>query len=275
MTKKATGASYPAVTDKIVLGSKIPLPSLEEQRRIAAVLDKADAIRRKRREAIELTEELLRSTFLVMFGDPVTNPKGWGLRPLSDVVLEVKSGWSAKGEDRRYSAGERGVLKVSAVTSGWYEPDEHKAVPDNAISRSLVVPKKGDLLFSRANTRHLVAAACIVETEDPGVFLPDKLWRITTDGSHLRSEVLLYVLKHERFRNQLRGKATGTSGSMLNISKKKLLEEDIPVPPMATQDRFADVFWSSLETRRKLQLVARDADRLFHSLVQRAFRGDL
>ncbi|MEO0985019.1 MAG: restriction endonuclease subunit S [Cyanobacteria bacterium J06639_14] len=64
----------------------IPFPPLEEQRRIAAILDKADAVRRKRQEAIRLTEELLRSRFLEMFGDPVTNPKGWTILPLGEIA---------------------------------------------------------------------------------------------------------------------------------------------------------------------------------------------
>jgi type I restriction enzyme S subunit len=69
MVKKATGASYPAVSDRIVLDSWMPMPGLDEQLRIADILDKADAIRRKRKEAIALTEELLRSAFLEMFGN--------------------------------------------------------------------------------------------------------------------------------------------------------------------------------------------------------------
>ncbi|MBT7444973.1 MAG: restriction endonuclease subunit S, partial [Methylococcales bacterium] len=74
MISKATGANYPAVSDRIICGSKIPLPPLPEQKRIAAILDKADAIRRKRQQAIELADQFLRSVFLDMFGDPVTNP---------------------------------------------------------------------------------------------------------------------------------------------------------------------------------------------------------
>ena len=67
---------------------KIPLPPIEEQRRIAAILDKADAIRRKRKETIRLTESLLRSAFLDMFGDPVTNPKGWDWLKVADIISE-------------------------------------------------------------------------------------------------------------------------------------------------------------------------------------------
>ena len=71
------GVTQQNISKSIVEKLEIPLPPLEEQRRIAAILDKADGVRRKRKEAIRLTEELLKSTFLEMFGDPVTNPKGW------------------------------------------------------------------------------------------------------------------------------------------------------------------------------------------------------
>jgi len=87
-----------------------PLPPLEEQRRIAAILDKADGVRRKRKEAIRLTEELLKSTFLEMFGDPVTNPKGWEVRELGDCVKDIESGWSPKCDTRQAEPEEWGEL---------------------------------------------------------------------------------------------------------------------------------------------------------------------
>jgi type I restriction enzyme S subunit len=77
LVRRATGAAYPAVSLADVESLQIPLPPLDEQRRIADILDAADALRRKRREALRLLDELQRATFLEMFGDPVTNPKGW------------------------------------------------------------------------------------------------------------------------------------------------------------------------------------------------------
>ena len=79
MVDVATGANYPAVSNAKE-GSKIPLPPLAEQKRIAGILDAADALRAKRREALAQLDTLLQSTFLDMFGDPVTNPMGWGRR---------------------------------------------------------------------------------------------------------------------------------------------------------------------------------------------------
>jgi type I restriction enzyme, S subunit len=143
---------------------KIPLPPLEEQKRIAAILNKADRIRRKRQEAIRLTEELGQSIFLDMFGDPVTNPKGWEIKKLKSVIRSIDAGWRANGEEQKCEEDEWGVLKVSAVTSGKFKPFEHKSVGKNPnFSKSPIISKKGDLLFSRANTRELVTATCIVE----------------------------------------------------------------------------------------------------------------
>ena len=75
---------------ELVEAIHVPVPPLPEQRRIAAILDKADAIRRKREEGIRLTEELLRSTFLEMFGDPVANPRGWKTLPFQQVCVSVR-----------------------------------------------------------------------------------------------------------------------------------------------------------------------------------------
>ena len=77
MVKKATGANYPAVSDRIIFESQIPLPPLPRQRRIAEVLDKADALRAKRRAALAQLDSLTQSLFLDLFGDPVANPREW------------------------------------------------------------------------------------------------------------------------------------------------------------------------------------------------------
>ena len=134
-----------------------------------------------------------------------------------------------------------------AVTSGIFNPNEHKVVEDMNKSKSIIQPQKGDLLFSRANTRELVAAVCMVHENTDKLFLPDKLWRIRT-GSKVQSEYLLFVLSNKRFRYELTKKATGTSGSMLNVSKQKLLEMIIPIPPESMQLRFKQLYWQCQKT---------------------------
>ena len=249
----------------------MPVPPMSEQRRVADLLDKADAIRRKRKHAIALTDDLLRSTFLDMFGDPVTNPKRWELGEVRSLLSDIEAGWSANGEARPRENGELGVLKVSAVTSGWFRPDEHKAVPAMEIDRPLVAPRRGDLLFSRANTREHVAAVCLVDVDVPGLFLPDKLWRLTPDSQRATSEFLRYLLGHGRLRQELTKTATGTSGSMLNVSMEKLQSLLVPIPPRKLQLVYSEIVRASLGARADQVLAASAAHALSASLVQSSF----
>lgn len=272
---RCAGANLPRISPRDLATLEIPIPPLVEQRRIADILDKTDGIRRKRSEAIALTEDLLRSAFLEMFGDPVTNSKKWPLKPLGDVLERLDAGWSANGDARVREDDEYGVLKVSAVTSGVFRPEEHKAVSASAIDRELVTPRAGDLLFSRANTRDLVAATCLVERDEPRLFLPDKLWRVVPRSKVSTSAYLRFLLAHDRFRSELTKTATGTSGSMLNVSMEKLRGLRGPFPPFELQEEFSTLVWKALKLKSQHETAHALADDLFNSLVARAFSGSL
>lgn len=254
---------------------EISLPPLEEQKRLATILDKASEIRRQRKQGIALTDELLRSTFLEMFGDPVTNPKGWEMKPLDKIIKNIEAGWSALGEDRQRQSGEWGVLKVSAVTSGYFKPTEHKAVSNPSFIKPPIIPSKGDLLFSRANTRELVAATCLVTNNYENLFLPDKLWRLTPEPQVALAEYLKFLFTESRYRAIIARKAHGTSGSMLNISQAKLLETFAPVPEKSLQERFAKIVWQIFDLQNKYNSAFNEANTMFNSLMQRAFKGQL
>jgi type I restriction enzyme S subunit len=271
------GGAQPNISAGFLKEYEIPLPPLAEQKRIAAILDKADAIRRKRQQAIQLADDFLRAVFLEMFGDPVTNPKGWEVKSLRDVLKSISSGWSANGDSRPCEEGELGVLKISAVTSGTFIPTENKAVQVSDIpsSKKLVFPKKGDMLFSRANTRELVAASCIVVEESLNTFLPDKLWLIKTDESQLLPEFLNYLLKIPGFKEKLTSQATGSSGSMLNISMGKFEETVCPVPEIDLQHRFKKLYWKLQETMSCFEQSYSTLQASFNSLSQKAFSGQL
>jgi len=275
MTQHTKGVAVTGINLGDLRKLPVPLPLLADQRRIADILDKADAIRRKRKEAIALTEDLLRSAFLDMFGDPVTNPKGWPVKPLEDVLNHLDAGWSANGDARPRAEDEYGVLKISAVTSGIFRPDEHKAVSASAIDRELVTPRRGDLLFSRANTRELVAATCLVERDEARLFLPDKLWRVVPRADFATAPYLRFLLAHDRFRSELTKTATGTSGSMLNVSMEKLRGLRGPFPPIGQQEKFAALVWRSLDARAKHESAHETTETLFNSLVARTFSGGL
>ncbi|HIF9338382.1 TPA: restriction endonuclease subunit S [Photobacterium damselae] len=271
------GATVKGITLDFLKDLEIPLPPLKEQQRIAAILDKADAIRQKRKQAIELADEFLRSVFLDMFGDPVTNPKGWEVKPLKDGISKITSGWSAKGDNQSCSENELGVLKISAVTSGTFKPEENKLVDDSLIpvGKKLLFPRKGDLLFSRANTRELVGATCIVPTDFNNVFLPDKLWNVELSKEYLVPEYLHMLLRDDKFKDTLTSQATGSSGSMLNISKQKFESTLAPFPSLALQLKFKDIYWKLLVSRNLNDESKNCLDEQLNSLSQKAFSGQL
>src|SRR5206468_12602768 len=143
---------------------RVPVPPLPEQRRIAAILDKADAIRRKREQGIRLTEELLRSVFLEMFGDPSTNPKGWPIRSMADVVQETQYGTAA-----RSNGDEQGmpVLRMNNITyGGEIDLSDLKCCEISEAERPQYTVRKDDLLFNRTNSPELVGKTAVWDRHD-------------------------------------------------------------------------------------------------------------
>lgn len=254
----------------------IPLPPVEEQRRIAAILDQAEALRTQRRTALALLDSLTQSLFLDMFGDPVANDRGWPKVTVNDFVAGFESGKSLVADDEEDSASKYRVLKVSAVTSLEYKPEQSKAVPaDYAPPQSHIV-RAGDLLFSRANTSELIGATAYVEATPDNLLLPDKLWRFVWHApSQAAPLYVMHLFRQPKFRQEIGQRASGTSGSMKNISQEKVLSIQVGNPPLPLQQTFATRIASieALKATHRRALAALDA--LFASLQQRAFAGAL
>ncbi|MGR5816899.1 restriction endonuclease subunit S [Escherichia coli] len=271
--ENAVGGAQPNISQGLIKSLEVPLPSLDEQKRIADILDKAAGVCQKREQAIKLADDFLRATFLEIFGDPVKNPKGWKKNKIKKGVLDITSGWSATGENIPCKSDEFGVLKISSVTSGIFKPEENKMVDSETIlaSKKLIFPKKGDLLFSRANTRELVAAICMVHQDYDNLFLPDKLWSIKLDHDLLLPEFFLVLIQNEKIRDLLTKQATGTSGSMLNISKNKFEETEIIFPEINVQKYFCNIFRKTINLKEKLIKSNELANESFNSLSQKVF----
>lgn len=269
------GAKMPRVVMDWFWEHDAPLPSPKEQSRIVELLDQADALRRLRREADAKAARILPALFLKMFGDPATNPMEWPMKPLSKVIQSIEPGWSAPSDGRPREGLEYGVLKVSAVTSGVFRPEENKAVADVDCARTLIVPKRGDLLFSRANTRDLVAASCIVESDLQNLFLPDKLWRIVPFPHEAANMFLKELFWRDGIRDKFRAAASGSSGSMLNISQDAMLRTIVPVPPLRLQERFESTAWNVVEVLNRARAAASRTDAAWSNVLARAFSGQL
>lgn len=269
-----TGATIPHVNGETLKQIQIPLPPLTVQKEIAEILDTADALRKKDNELLKKYDELAQSIFIEMFGDPVRNEKGWEVKKLDNLIKQIKAGSSYGGEEKELEKDELGVLKVSAVTSGFFRPEEFKAVKKSIIDKDIVKVKKGDFLFSRANTRELVGATCIVDNDYENLFLPDKLWKIDFDKTQCETIFIKTVLSSQSIRFELNKTATGTSGSMLNISMPKLRDLLVIVPPLTNQKKFSEKITNLNKQNKELTTITH-TNNLFHSLLQKAFKGEL
>ncbi len=260
---------------KFLKENQIIVPPLPTQKKIAIILEKAERLKEWRKEADRLTDEFLKSTFLEMFEDPVKNPKGWEIKRIQDVILSMEAGWSANGELRARKTNEYAVLKISAVTSGTFLPNEYKVINNLSELKKIVYPEKGDVIFSRANTRELVGATCLIMHDYPFLLLPDKLWKIKVDKKKICSEYLKFILSHPAIRGQISNKSTGTSGSMFNISMSKLKSIQIVIPPLELQAEFASIVYQVEHMREHQSQSKQQIDDLFNVLMQKAFKGEL
>jgi len=249
---------------------KIPLPSLSEQKAIVAKLDRAQRLIDIDKEMLAKYDELIQSVFLEMFGDPVTNPKEWEVKKLGDVVEKLVAGKSFKSTDD--DSGDYRVIKTGAVSWNTFDKSESKPLPPDYEPPSEHFINKGDILISRMNTSELVGASVLVRDEIENYTIPDRIWKIKWKSKD--SQTLNYFwqcINHESFRNEISKIATGTSGSMKNMSKKKMFNMDVILPPIELQKKFDEICDKIEHQKRQLFNSLKKSEELFSSLVQGAF----
>ncbi|MGI9278984.1 MAG: restriction endonuclease subunit S [Endozoicomonas sp.] len=158
-------------------------------------------------------------------------PEGWVWATMDQLITKIEAGKSFKCLERPPEGDEYGVVKVSAVTWGEYDENESKTCVIEKYVNSEILVKKGDFLFSRANTTELVGACVIAEIITRNVMLSDKIWRVSFAESQLKFWILQY-LRGPLGRKQIEGSASGNQASMKNISQEKLRSFVIPIAPI-------------------------------------------
>ena len=276
---KGRGATFKEVSKKIVEDLKIPLPPLDEQKRIAGILDAADALRAKRREALVQLDSLLQSTFLDLFGDPVTNPMGWEVQRLADVF------WLQEGPGvRNWQFKESGIklLNVSNILkSGELDlskTDRHLSTDEVQEKYSHFLVDAGDLVIASSGISIdeddlLRTRSAFVRDEHLPLCMNTSTVRFkATDGvSDLR--FLQQWLQLHEFRRQITREVTGSAQKNFGPTHLKRLR--ITLPPLDLLRRFDAIVESVEQQKARQRAHLAELDTLFASLQSRAFRGDL
>lgn len=254
----------------------IPLPPLDEQKRIAAILDQADALRRLRARAVERLNSLGQAIFHEMFGDLIANERNFKAVIVGDVIQGFETGKNlAEDPDSRREGGFR-VLKISSVTRGIFRPEEAKPLPADYEPPKTHIVRDGDLLFSRANTAQLIGATAFAFTKGYNLVLPDKLWRfVWKSNSPVLPAFTKVLFSSKPFRNEIAKRSSGTSGSMKNIGKQKVMTIPFGLPCLGDQQEFVSRLLTVNKRIDINQKSLKACEALFTSLQHRAFRGEL
>lgn len=275
LSLKQDGTLYPAVTDSDLLGHRIKLPPLAEQKRIVAKLDALSA------KSARARAELARIETLVSRYKQAVLSKAFSgeliQKPLADLVERIKAGKNLRCEERPPAEHEKGVVKVSAVTWGEFRADQSKTLPSEFDPDESSLIRTGDFLFSRANTIDLVGAVVIVVDAPNNLYLSDKILRLTFKEPVERW--ILWYLRSREGRQALMDISSGNQLSMRNIGQKNLLSLSIPYTqePLRLEivrrieSAFAKIDLLAEEAKRALKLVGR----LDEAILSKAFRGEL
>ncbi|MDO6559764.1 restriction endonuclease subunit S [Paraglaciecola chathamensis] len=273
LTSLSRGVRQANIKNDDILDLEIPLPPLEEQKRIAAILDKADSVRRKRQQAINLADDFLRSVFLDMFGDPVANPKGWEVKPMKNLIT-IQGGYAFKSGD----FGKVGIPvvkignanKLGFTTKGvaFIEPKD----PSNLKKYELYA---GDLLMSLTGTvgKDDYANVTEVTNEYEIYYLNQRVAKITVNESEISKNYLKFFLAEPQIKGEITKNNRGVRQA--NIGNADIYGLNVPVPG----DRALIKFDSIVKQVKKMSIKTAKApeysESFFNSLSQKAFSGKL
>ena len=264
-----SAAAVPGLNRDDAYRQELLLPPIEEQRRIAAILDAADALRAKRRRALAKLDTLTQAIFIDMFGDVVANPNGWPMSRIGEVIESATYGTGKKAG----SEGEYAVLRMGNLTyAGEIDFGDLKYVnlEGKELDRHLV--RSGDVLFNRTNSAELVGKTAVYRDPEP-IAYAGYLIRLRP-GDRLDAEYLGAFMNLPSTKQKLRSMCKSIVG-MANINATEVQRIEIPLPPLALQREFAvarDEVGSRIEHSRRQD---ERFDTLFASVQQRAFRGEL
>ncbi len=239
-TVAGVGGSLLRAQPQSVAKITIPLPPIEEQARIVALLDRAAAIRRRAEAAREKARSIIPALFAEMFGDPATNPKGWPVVEIGEILESAQYGTSQKANESGRGVP---VIRMGNVgTSGDLDTSDLKYVMLDGKEYENAELRKGDILFNRTNSKELVGKTGIWDGRFEAV-AASYFIRLRVDKSRVEPQYVWCFMNTAHMKQVLFNTARGAIGQS-NINAKELKAFKLPLPSKELQDRFAAEFRS-------------------------------
>jgi type I restriction enzyme, S subunit len=264
----SAGAVVKNLNIDIVKSVEISLPPLCEQKRIAAILDKADGIRNKRQQAIDLADQFLRSVFLDMFGDPYHDAAKYEVVPFEDLTSRITYGFTSP---MQHVESNIPILTAKNVKHGYLDISKcHYALREEFEALTAKSkPVKGDLLITKDGT----IGRCAIFEEDYEICINQSVALIQPRHDIVNPVYLEAYVNNSTVQSILNGMGKGNALKHLQITE--LAKLPIPYPPMAAQEEYAELSQRTKGLIRNLDRSIEDNNDLFHSLSQLAFTESL
>ncbi len=264
------GGAQPNISQDILRDVEIPLPPLDEQKHIAAILSKADRLRRLRRYARELSDGYLQSVFLEMFGDPVSNPRGWETATLGDVLVSVKDGPHVSP---KYADSGIPFLSTRNVRRGEIIWEDLKYISredaEELWRNPACKPEKGNILYTKGGTTGLAKAVDF--DVEVAVWVHIAVLKLRRD--RVVPIWLENMLNTDYCYHQSQELTFGIVNRDLGL--KRMPRIKIYLPPLPLQQKFAHIVQKYERLRAQQREAERQAEHLFQSLLHRAFRREI
>jgi type I restriction enzyme S subunit len=273
LKNESRGGIQEFVSLNVLRNLQIPTPPFDEQKRIAAILDKAEAVRRKRQESIRLLDEFLRSVFLEMFGDPVRNEKGWevaSLSALAEIVSGVTKGRDLSGKD----VVSVPYMRVANVQDGHIDLSDIKMINVLPSDTKKYKLQSGDILLTEGGDPDKLGRGAVWYDQIPNCIHQNHIFRVRVQREKLNPEYVSRLVGSSYGKRYFLKSAKQTTG-IATINSQQLKGFPILIPPVELQDRFAQILERAEQQKHSLEKNLNEMENGFNSMMQKAFRGGI
>ena len=271
--RNSTGSTFPQINKKVIESLKIPLPPLETQKQIAAVLEKADQLRKDCQQMEQELNSLAQSVFIEMFGDPVTNPKGWVKQSLKSISSKFHDGpFGSNLKTSHYTDSGVQVIRLKNIGSGEFK-EADKAFVSEAHAETLHKFKcyPGEIVIATLGEPNL--RACIIPDSVPVAINKADCVHCVVDSSVINSHYLVEYLNLPSVLHTIQNKLHGQTRT--RISSGQLATVDVVIPPLEQQAKYLEVLALRAKLKTDNNRSVHEYRELFNALIQKAFKGEL
>lgn len=259
---------------KTIAKQKIPLPKLDTQKKTASILDEADKLHQLNKQLIAKYDALTQSLFLDMFGDPVTNPKGWLMKEMQFLTSKIGSGSTPRGGKESYLEEGISLIRSLNIYDNKFKYKNLAFISDvQADQLKNVIVEENDVLFN------ITGASICRSTIVPNKVLPARVNQhvsiLRPIKDKLNSIFLNHFLISENVKHKLLGVGSGGGAVMQAITKEQLKTIEVIKPPIELQNQFAERVQIIGQQKQQAQDALQRSEDLFNSLLQKAFKGEL